>query len=67
MNPFDNIFWYAQGDVPSLTGVSPSDDKDAGLVFKNIANFVGAQIPHGGNFRDGIVSFNRCPRLDLGW
>jgi hypothetical protein len=26
-------------------------------MFENIANFVGAQIPHGSNFPDSIVSF----------
>jgi len=67
MNPFNNILWYTQGDVRSLARVSPSDDKDAGLVFKNIPDFVSAQIPHGGNFRDSIVSFNKSPCLDLGW
>ena len=67
MNPFDDVFWYAQGYVPSLTGASSSDNKDAGFVFKNIANFVGAQIPHGSNFPDGIVSFEKSPGLDLGW
>jgi hypothetical protein len=67
MNPFDNRLWNAQGDVPSLTRVWPADDKDAGLVFKKITNFVGAQIPHRGNFRDGIVSFNKSPGLKLGW
>jgi hypothetical protein len=67
MNPFDNRLWYAKGDVPSLTRVSPRNYKDTRFVFKNISNFVGAQIPTGGNFRDGIVSFDRSPALDLGW
>jgi hypothetical protein len=36
-------------------------------VFKNIANLVGAQIPHGGNFHNGIVSFDKSAGLELGW
>ena len=67
MNPLDNVLWYTQGDVPSLTRSSPSDNQDAGFMFENIANFVGAQIPHGSNFPDGIVSFDKSPGMDLDW
>jgi hypothetical protein len=67
MNPFGYRLWYAQCDVASLTVVPPPDDKDAGLFFKEIANLVGAQVPHGGNFRHGVMPFNESARLDLRW
>jgi hypothetical protein len=67
MNPFDNILRYAQGDVPSLARSSPSDNQDAGFMLKNIANFVGAQIPHSSNFSDGIMSFDKSPGINLTW
>ena len=65
MNPFDDRFRDAQGNVPSLTGVSSSDQKNAGLLFKKITDLIGAQIPHRGNFRNGIVPFAGSPCLDL--
>ncbi len=67
MNPFGYRLWNAQRDVASLTGVPPPDDKHAGLFFKEMANLVGAEVPHGGNFRDGVMPFNGSARRDLGW
>jgi hypothetical protein len=65
MNPFDDRFRDAQGNVPAFTGVSSSDQKNAGLLFKKIADLIGAQIPHRGNLRNGIVPFAGSPCLDL--
>ena len=38
MNAFDDRFRDAQGKVPSLTGVSSSDQKNAGFLFKKITD-----------------------------
>lgn len=65
MNPFDDRFRDAQSNVSSLTGTTSSDQKNAGLLFKKITDLIGAQIPHRGNFRNGIVPFAEIPCLDL--
>jgi hypothetical protein len=65
MNPFDDRSRDAQSNVPSLTGITSSDQKNAGLLFKMITDLIGAQIPHRVNFRNGIVPFAGIPCLDL--
>lgn len=67
MNPFDNGLWDAQGNVPSLTPGTPfTYRKDARLICEQIANLVWTQIPHLGEFGNGIVplsvSGSRCLR-----
>jgi hypothetical protein len=42
MHSFDDVRRYPQRDIASLTWVSPCDEKDARLVFENVANLVGA-------------------------
>jgi hypothetical protein len=66
MNSFEDRLRDAQGHVASLSArVSFSDYEDPWLIFEKITDLVGAQIPNFGNFRYGIVPFNR-ERLDLG-
>jgi hypothetical protein len=40
MNPFDDRFRDAQSNVPSLTGITSSDQKNAGLLFKKITDLI---------------------------
>jgi len=56
MNPFEDCLRNAQRDIPSLVAWTAfSDRKHTGLILEKLANFVRTQIPHFGDFGNGIV------------
>lgn len=66
MDTFKHRVRDSQGDVPPFVSrVSFPNDNHAWLILEEVANLVCAQIPHLGNFRDGVVPFNRSSVLDL--
>jgi hypothetical protein len=68
MDPFEHSLRNAQCDVPSLVARTPfSDHKHARLVLEKFANFVRTQVPHFGDFRNGIMPLDVHRGLDLGW
>ena len=59
MNSFKDCLRNAQRDVPSLVvWTALSDRKHTGLILEQLANLVGAQVPHFSDFSDSIVSFS---------
>src|SRR6266436_1023820 len=67
MNPFEHSLRNAQCDVPSLVAWTQlSDHKDSRLVLEKLTNFIRTQVPHFGNFRNGVVPFGRGRGFDLG-
>ena len=41
--------------------------KHTGLILEKLANFISTQIPHFGDFRNGIMPLDVHRGLDLGW
>jgi hypothetical protein len=67
MNSFEHGLRNAQRDIPSLVAWTPlSDYKHTRLVLEKVTNFINAQTPHLGDFRNGIVPLDRGRGLDLG-
>jgi len=68
VNTFEHSLRNAQRDVPSLVALTPlSDHKHTRLVFKKLTDFITAQVPHFGDFRNGIMPLDVHRGLDLGW
>src|SRR5882724_6141757 len=68
MDPFEHSLRNAQCDVPSLAVRTPfSDNKHARLVLEKLTNFIRTQVPHFGDFRNGIMPLDVHRGLDLGW
>jgi hypothetical protein len=68
MDPFEDGLRNADRDVPSLVPWTPlTYDKHTWFVLKKLANFVSAQAPHFGDFRNGIMPLDVHRGLDLGW
>src|SRR5229473_2754963 len=68
MNPFDHSLRDAQCDIPSLVPWTPfADHKHSRFTLKKFTNLINAQIPHFGDFRNGIVPLDVHRGLDLGW
>ena len=66
MNSFEHCLRDAQCDIPSLVPRTPlSYDKHAGLILEKFTNFIRTQIPHFGDFRNGIVPLDVHRGLDL--
>jgi hypothetical protein len=66
MNSFDHSLRNAQRDVPSLVPWTPfADHKHSRFTLKKFTNFINAQIPHFGDFRNGIVPLDVHRGLDL--
>jgi len=56
MNAFDDRLWNAQRDVPSLVPrISLPNHKHARLTVEKLTNFISTQVPHFGEFRNGVV------------
>src|SRR5882762_3700211 len=68
MDPFEHTLRNAQCDVPFLAVRTPfSDNKHARLVLEKLTNFIRTQVPHFGDFRNGIMPLDVHRGLDLGW
>jgi hypothetical protein len=66
MDPLKHSLGNAQCDVPSLVAWTPlSDHKHTRLVLEKLTNFISAQVPHFGDFRNGIVPLDVHRGLDL--
>ena len=66
MNSFDHSLRNAQRDIPSLVPWTPiADHKHTGLILEKFTNFISTQIPHFGDFRNGIVPLDVHRGLDL--
>jgi len=67
MNPFEHSLRNAQSDISPLVARNPlSDHKHTGLVLEKLTDFIRAQVPHFGDFRNGIMPFDVHGGLDLG-
>jgi hypothetical protein len=63
MNAFDDRLRNAQSDVPSFVSwASFTQNEDTRLVLEKIADFIRTQVPHLGDFRNGVVPLDvhRC-------
>jgi hypothetical protein len=68
MNALENRLRNAQRKVaPLAPWIRFTNHKDARLMFEQLANFIGTQIPHFGDFRNGIMPLDVHRGLDLGW
>src|SRR6266851_4395540 len=68
MDPFQHGPGNPQCDIPSLVAWAPlSKHKHTWFFFEKLANFIRAQVPHFGDFRNGIMPFDVHRGLDLGW
>jgi len=68
MNAFEHSLRNAQSDISPLVARNPlSDHKHTGLVLEKLTDFINAQIPHFGDFRNGIMPLDVHRGLDLGW
>src|SRR5437016_4416090 len=57
MDPFEHSLRNTQRHVPSLVAWTPfSDHEHARLVLEKLTDFIRTQVPHFGDFRNGIVS-----------
>ena len=56
MNAFEHGAGNSQGNIPSLVArASISEHKYTRLILEKFANFVRTQVPHFGDFRNGVV------------
>ncbi|MHB8525004.1 MAG: hypothetical protein ACYDD2_02455 [Candidatus Acidiferrales bacterium] len=66
MNSFDYSLRNAQRDVPPLVAWTPfSDHKHTRLILEKLTHFISTEIPHFGDFRNGIVPLDVHRGLDL--
>jgi len=66
MDAFENGLRNSQGNITSLEArASFSNDKHAGLIFEKLTNLIGTQVPHFGDFRNGVVPLDVRRGLDL--
>jgi hypothetical protein len=53
---FNDGLWDAQRNIPSfMTSVLFPDNEHTGLFPKKFTNLIDAQVPHLGDFRNGIM------------
>ena len=56
MNAFEHGAGNSQRNIPSLVAwTSFSEHKHTRLILEKFANFVRTQVPHFGDFRNGVV------------
>jgi hypothetical protein len=68
MDPFQHGLGNPQCDIPSLVAWAPlSKHKHTWFFLEKLANFIRAQVPHFGDFRNGIMPLDVHRGLDLGW
>src|SRR5271157_1888935 len=68
MDPFEHGLRNAQRDVASFVAwTSLSEQQHARLVLEDVTNLINAQIPHFGDFRNGVMPLDVHRGLDLGW
>src|SRR5712664_4678337 len=68
MDPFEHSLRNTQRHVPSLAAWTPfSDHEHARFVLEKLTDFIRAQVPHFGDFRNGIMPLDVHRGLDLGW
>ncbi len=68
VNAFEHGARNPQRNIPSLVArTSFSEDKHTRLILEKFANFVRTQVPHFGDFRNGIMPLDVHRGLDLGW
>jgi hypothetical protein len=66
MNTFEHRVRNPQRNIPSLVaGTSFSEHKDTRLILEKFANFVRTQVPHFGDFRNGVVPLGVRRGLEL--
>jgi hypothetical protein len=68
MNTFHHGVRNPQRNIsPLVTRTSISEHKDTRLILEEFANFIGTQVPHFGDFRNGIVPLGVRRGLELEW
>src|ERR1700730_6308614 len=68
MDPFPHGLGNPQCDILSLVAWAPlSKHKHTRFFLEKLANFIRAQVPHFGDFRNGIMPLDVHRGLDLGW
>jgi hypothetical protein len=66
MNAFEHGAGNSQRNIPSLVaGTSFSEHKHTRLILEKFANFVRTQVPHFGDFRNGVVPFGVRRSIEL--
>jgi hypothetical protein len=66
MNAFEHRVGNSQRNIPSLVaGTSFSEHKHTWLILEKLANFVRTQVPHFGDFRNGVVPLGVRRGLEL--
>ena len=66
VNAFEHGARNPQRNIPSLVArTSFSEDKHTRLILEKFANFVRTQVPHFGDFRNGVVPLDVHRGLDL--
>jgi len=68
MNTFHHGVGNPQRNIPPLvTRTSISERKDTRFILEEFANLIGTQVPHFGDFRNGIVPLGVRRGLELEW
>ena len=66
MNAFEHGAGNSQRNIPPLVaGTSISQHKHTRLILEKLANFVRTQVPHFGDFRNGVVPFGVRRGIEL--
>ena len=66
MNTFEHRVRNSQRNIPSLVAwTSFSEHKHTRLILEKLANFVRTQVPHFGDFRNGVVPFGVRRGIEL--
>jgi hypothetical protein len=66
MNAFEHGAGNSQRNIPPLVArTSFSENKHARLILEKFANFVRTQVPHFGDFRNGVVPLGVRRSIEL--
>ena len=66
MNAFEHGAGNSQRNIPPLiAGTSISQHKHTRLILEKLANFVRTQVPHFGDFRNGVVPLGVRRSIEL--
>ena len=66
MNAFEHGAGNSQRNIPPLVaGTSISQHKHTRLILEKLANFVRTQVPHFGDFRNGVVPLGVRRSIEL--
>src|SRR5439155_26255987 len=68
VNAFDDRLRNAQSKIAPLAArIRFTNHKHASFTLEKLTDFIRAQVPHFGDFRNGIMPLDVHRGLDLGW